>query len=233
MTLHQPARGEGYRVNVDAVLLAWFAGDGRRAKRVVDLGAGVGAVSLSLLYRGKADEVVLVDRDASLSSLSSANLEANGWSERGRVVCADVLDEAAVPRASADLVVCNPPYVAPGRGRTPRVAAGARVGTLAGFTVAARRVLGARGRAAFVYPAPELATLLAELRAAGLEPKRMCLVHASATDAARVALVLAMPAKRGGLVVDPPFIERDATGPSAALTTLLSARVRSPAADRA
>ena len=26
VTLHQPARGEGYRVNVDAILLAWFAG---------------------------------------------------------------------------------------------------------------------------------------------------------------------------------------------------------------
>src|SRR5262245_55763877 len=48
LTLFQPARG--YRVNIDALLLAAFAARGRRARRAIDLGAGVGAVGLSLLY---------------------------------------------------------------------------------------------------------------------------------------------------------------------------------------
>jgi tRNA1Val (adenine37-N6)-methyltransferase len=228
MALHQPARGDGYRVNVDALLLAWFAGDGRRAKRAVDLGAGVGAVALSLLYRERADEVLLVEKDEALSVLASKNLDANGWQDRGRALCADVTDSRALATGSADLVVCNPPYVAPGRGRVPRVGAGARVGALDGFTATARRLLGPRGRAAFVYPAQELSTLLAELRSAGLEAKRLCFVHANRAELARVALVLAMPGKRGGLVVAPPFIERDGNGPSAELSAILAPRAGEP-----
>jgi tRNA1Val (adenine37-N6)-methyltransferase len=206
---------------VDAVLLAWFAGEAKRSQHAVDLGAGVGAVALSLLHRGRASRVTLVERDQELAALAEKNLAANGWADRGRIACADVTDGDATGHGFADLVVCNPPYVAPGRGRVPRVGAGARVGDLASFTVAARRVLGARGRAAFVYPAQELATLLSELRHAGLEPKRLCLVHATQGEPARVALVLSAPAKKGGLVVAPPFIERDADGASAELRAVL------------
>ena len=239
MVLHQPARGQGYRVNVDAVLLAWFAGQARRSRHAVDLGAGVGAVALSLLYRGRVDAVTLVERDRELSALATKNLAANGWQGRGACVCADVTDMNALEQGFADLAICNPPYVPPGRGRAPKVAAGARVGELGSFTSAARRALGPRGRVAFVYPAHELTALFAELRNAGLEPKSLCFVHATRDDPARVALVLALPAKKGGLVVAPPFIERDGGRPSEGLLALLHPRddlpaagVRSRAADR-
>ena len=225
LTLYQPARGEGYRVNVDAVLLAGFAAEGRRARQAVDLGAGVGAVALSLLYRDHAEHVVLVEKDRELSSLSTKNLAANHWADRGRALSLEVEDIAGLDAAFADLVVCNPPYVAPGRGRLPRVTAASRVGSLPVFARAARHVLAARGRVAFVYPAAELVTLFDALQAAGLEPKRLRRVHAKPELPARVAMVLAMPAKRGGLVVLPPLIERDEHGPSAEVRALLAPAV--------
>jgi tRNA1Val (adenine37-N6)-methyltransferase len=221
LTIHQPARGEGYRVNVDAVLLAWFAGQERRARAAVDLGAGVGAVGLSLLHRDRAERVVFVEKDRALSDLSRENLSANGWGARGEVRCADVASSGAVVTGAADLVVCNPPYVAPGRGREPLVSKEARVGSLDHFVRAARLALGPRGRACFVYPAAELVTLTGALRDAGLEPKRLCFVHASEERPARVALVLAMPGKRGGLVVSPPLVERTGDRPSAELEAIL------------
>ncbi|HEY3668042.1 MAG TPA: hypothetical protein VGL19_18695, partial [Polyangiaceae bacterium] len=52
VSLRQPARG--YRVNVDAILLAAFAAQGRRAKLALDLGAGVGSVALGLHHLGAA-----------------------------------------------------------------------------------------------------------------------------------------------------------------------------------
>ena len=223
MALHQPARGEGYRVNVDAVLLAWFAGKERRANRAIDLGSGVGAVGLSLLYRDRAEHVLFVEQASLLARLCSENLEANGWTARGEACCADVSNDGArLAEARADLVVCNPPYVPIGRGRPPLVATTARMGELSVFTTAARRALGRRGRACFVYPAGELVTLLATLRASGLEAKRMCLVHSSEGAPARVVLLEAMPAKPGGLLVMPPFVERDEHGPSAAMTAVLA-----------
>jgi len=209
LTLHQPARGEGYRVNIDALHLAAFAGT-RRARRAVDLGAGVGAVALALLFARAVATVRLVESDRAAAELARANLAANGWIDRAEVDCADVTRAAHEHAGEADLVVSNPPYIEPGRGRAPAQPARARArsGSLASFTDAARRFLGRRGRACFVYPASELATLLALLRSAGLEPKRMRAVHAKATRPARVVLVEAQPGKHGGLVVEPPLFER-------------------------
>ncbi len=208
--LHQPARGEGYRVNVDALLLAAFAaGGGRRARTCVDLGAGVGAVALALLHAGAVERALLVEIDARAAELARRNLGENGWAARGEVVCADVAGAARDLGGRAQLVVCNPPYFAPGRGRpaSEPSRARARTGELAAFAGAARAFLGRRGRACFVYPAGELFALFTTLRAAGLEPKRLRAVHASAARPARVVLVEAQPGKPGGLVMEAPLIE--------------------------
>jgi tRNA1Val (adenine37-N6)-methyltransferase len=209
LTLRQPARGEGYRVNVDALHLASFAG-ARHARHAVDLGAGVGAVALALLFKRAVDHVRLVEIDPREADLARQNLADNGWTDRGEVVCADVMRAAHEYSGEADLVVSNPPYIEPGRGRAPLHAsrARARSGKLAAFTGAARHFLGRRGRVCFVYPAPELGTLFSLLRAAGLEPKRMRAVHAAANRPARVVLVEAQPGKPGGLVIEAPLVER-------------------------
>src|SRR5437763_1883793 len=84
--------------------------------------------SLSILHLGAAARVTLIEIDPGCSALATLNAEANGWTDRTDVVTADVRAAAAAQRGTADLVVCNPPYVAPGRGRVPLVARGAKVG---------------------------------------------------------------------------------------------------------
>lgn len=206
MTLVQPARGVGYRVNADALLLAHFAG---RARGVtMDLGAGVGAVALVLLATGAVQSAVLVDDDELACELARQNAAANGFGERARIVCEDVLSAARKHRASASLIVCNPPYSEPGTSRLPKGDARARIGSLERFARAAREALAPRGRACFVYPATDLARLLSTLSARGLHAKRLRLVHATAGHPARVALVEARAAKPGGLAIAPPLIER-------------------------
>lgn len=216
VALAQPARG--YRVNVDAVLLAAFAAGAlgvaagarprRRARMMLDLGAGVGGVALTALALGAAERATLVELEERYATLARENVRANGLEDRAEVIFADV--RAATKRLAglADLVVANPPYVAPGRGR-PAAAerAGARSGSLDAFLDAARTGLGARGRVCLVYPAIETTTLLGGLRARGLEPKRLALVHAKPDAAARVVLVEALAGKAGGLVVAPPVVE--------------------------
>jgi tRNA1Val (adenine37-N6)-methyltransferase len=222
LVLAQPARGQGYRVNVDALLLAAFAARGHRARLAVDLGAGSGAVGLSLLYFDAADRVVFVEIDALASEAARANLEANGWKDRGVVLSCDA---RVVPQETgADLVVCNPPYMAPGRGRPPKrpETARARSGELSLFTRAARGAMGRRARACFVYPAGEVVALWSALRETGLEPKRARAVHADATTPARIVLVEARPAKPGGLTIEPPLVERDARGYAGELRSLLA-----------
>lgn len=204
VTLHQPAKKAGYRVNVDAYLLADFAGAPRRVRHAIDLGSGVGAVGLSLLQSDRAERVTFVDIDSDLLVLAARNIEDNGFVHRADIIHADVAKARA---SAADLVVCNPPYVEPGRGRAPSPSvARAKQGSLSVFLDATRRVMGRRARACFVYPAIECTTLFTELRKRGLEPKRVRFVHARSSAPARIVLVECCAAKPGGLVVLPPLL---------------------------
>ena len=209
LELDQPARGEGYRVNVDALHLARFARrEGRIAKHAVDLGSGVGTVGLLLLRAGGAARVTLVEREPSMVALCRSNVARNGVSGEARVLEGDVTNPELLLDARADLVVSNPPFSPEGRGRVPRDAVRhAKVGPLEPFVVLARRALAPRGRACFVYPATETVRLFSTLRASGLEPKRIAFVHARLALPARIVLVEALPGKPGGLVVEPPWTD--------------------------
>jgi tRNA1Val (adenine37-N6)-methyltransferase len=215
IVLFQPERGTGYRTNVDALLLAGFAAAPPPASRrpsarpvAYDLGAGVGAVGLSLLRLGAARHVVFVEIDESPAAMARRNLDANGWSGQGEVVHGDVRDVALNRPGEAELVVCNPPYVGPGRGQVSPSEARARVGELSTFVQAARQLAGRRARVCFIYPAAELVTLVSTLQSHGLHAKRLRLVHGTPTSPARVALVEARAGRAGGLSVLPPLVER-------------------------
>ncbi len=207
LSLAQPA--SGYRVNVDAFWLAAFAAaGGRPARHVVDLGAGIGTVGLTLLLAG-ATHATLVEPDPELAALATEN--AGAFAARATVVDHDV--RAPAPKALlgvADLVVCNPPYGVTGRSR-PAALRHARArqgepGLLSAFARTTRAVLGPGGRACFVYPPSELSTLLAALDSTGLPVKRLRLVHPLPGRAASVALVEVKPARPGGTRVEPPFV---------------------------
>lgn len=208
VSLRQPRRG--YRVNVDSLLLAAFAAEGRIAPLVVDLGAGVGAVGLVLVAVGAARSAALVEADADSVMLARQNLTAN--ETRGAAYVCE-LGRQRLPAelvGRADLVVSNPPFFVPAGGTPARHAAArrARSGLLEPFVHAAQSALsGPRGRAAFCYPAATLPELLQAAESAGLVPKRLRFVHARADGVARLALVELRRAKPGGLVVLPPLVE--------------------------
>lgn len=106
--LLQPARG--YRVAVDAVLLA-AAADAAPAARILDLGAGVGAVGLCLAARLPGCSVVGIEVQAALAALAERNAALNGMSDRLRTLVHD-LAEPLPEIGSFDHVVTNPPYLA-------------------------------------------------------------------------------------------------------------------------
>ena len=123
--LWQPARG--YRAGIDAVFLAAAAQpqNGRAELRILDAGAGVGAVGLLAAHRLEklADvHVTLLERNPDLASIAQRNADENGVNQRARVVCADFIGPAAALQAegiacdSFDLVLSNPPYHVDQRG---------------------------------------------------------------------------------------------------------------------
>ncbi len=196
----------GYRVNIDSLLLVDFAGQ-RRVERLIDLGAGVGAISLLALARGVARRALLVGADAALVSLARENLRLAGF--EGEVRELD-LARAKLRESAAPLVVCNPPYFPAHSHRAAQTPAraSARRGRLRPFLVAASGALARKtGRALFSYPAPQLPELLQQAEQVGLVAKRLRFVHARVDQPARLALIELRVARAGGLCVEPPLIE--------------------------
>jgi tRNA1(Val) A37 N6-methylase TrmN6 len=178
VTLFQPAHGAGYRANVDAILLAAFAADGgRRSWLAIDLGAGVGAVGLTLFFLQVAERIQFVEKTSFWRSSAGATYKAEPMGRPGgrsdlrprRVA----RQRGARHRARLTLVVANPPYVAPERdGRSPRIWVGGRTPRRTPrqtrpFRSRRGAVLGRRGRACFVHPAHALLELTTLARQSG------------------------------------------------------------------
>jgi len=106
--LLQPAKG--YRVAVDAVLLA-AAVEAAPGQRILDLGAGVGAVGLCLVARIPGCTVTGVELQPPLAELARRNARLNGVADRLSIVVHDVA-EPLPTLETFDHVVSNPPYLA-------------------------------------------------------------------------------------------------------------------------
>jgi tRNA1(Val) A37 N6-methylase TrmN6 len=174
LRLRQPIAG--HRVGADAVLLAAAAGP--PAGRLVDVGAGVGAVGLALLQRWPEAQGDLVEIDPELAALARDNAALNGLAARARVVVADALRpasrrEAGLADGAADLVVANPPFfdpaevrASPDAGRARAHVAAARRGAaspLAAWIVACLALLAPGGRFVMIHRAEALAAILAAI----------------------------------------------------------------------
>ncbi len=172
LALLQPKRG--HRVGTDAALLA--AAAGARRDRIVDVGAGVGAVGLALAQRSGSASVDLIEIDPGLAALAERNAALNGLHARARVLRLDILDarkrrEAGLAQ-SADCVVTNPPFfepkavrVSPDEGRArahvlPRAETGA---SLADWISASIAMLAPGGRFVMIHRPDALPLILAAI----------------------------------------------------------------------
>ena len=215
LTLRQSRAG--HRVGLDAVLLA-AAARGPAPRRIVDVGAGVGSVGLSLARHYPGAEVDLVEIDPDIAALAHANAGANGLV--ARVVVTDVLTPPARRAAglvdgAADLVATNPPYYDAATARISPDPARARAHALAAplsdWLRASLALLAPGGRFAMIHRAdalPEIyAGLARRLGAVAVRP-----VHPRAdSDAIRV-LVTGVKGSRAPARLLPALVLHEADG---------------------
>jgi tRNA1(Val) A37 N6-methylase TrmN6 len=211
-------RRDGYRFNLDSVLVAAFAlsgRDGARALDVVDVGTGCGVVALLVKSRRPAWRVAGLELQPGLHDLARRNAALNGLD----VAMAQV-DARALPGAmhgAFDLAVSNPPYFDAGAGlpcddgerHLARQDEALRPHELAGALSALLRPGGA---ACVVYPAARLTALLEALLSARLAPTRLRFVHPTLLAPAGHVLVEARPRSRRPLVVEPPLVVHAPSG---------------------
>jgi tRNA1(Val) A37 N6-methylase TrmN6 len=103
--------GRGYRVAVDAVLLA-AAVEADPGDRVLDLGAGVGAVGFCLVARVSDCTVVGIELQPALAELAQRNARLNNVGDRVQTLVHDLARPLPDSLGSFDRVVTNPPYLA-------------------------------------------------------------------------------------------------------------------------
>ncbi len=203
-------RHRAHRLTTDSVLLVDFVLPHiKRGFSVADLGTGTGAIPLMLAHRTDAAAITGVEIDPDLAEYARENVQENNLAGRVEIIEGDLrLVSRDMKEGAFDLVVSNPPYVKKGAGRVSpypsrATARSEQACTMAELVTTASRLVGKKGRIAFVYPAGRLPEMLSEIERAGLRAARLKFVHTGAGKEAKLFLI---EAGRGGgeLVVEEP-----------------------------
>ena len=204
-----------FKLGQDSVLLSAFARP-RRFARVLDLGAGTGALTL-LAWRDDLRMTGLELQEGAAELFRRSVVENK--LDNVTVLTGDLRQiRTFLPHGSMDYVLCNPPYFRRGSGKVSRLDAHAMARTdgeaaIEDVAVAASYVLGSGGKCAMVFRPERLIPLIAALQRVRLMPKRLRFVHQTAKKAPSAVLI---ECRKGGaadgMVVEPPLLVQDANG---------------------
>lgn len=155
----------GHRFSTDDLVTSWRAAAAAPgARRLLDIGCGIGSVGLTLLWRlGNPPDATLVGVEAQEESaaLARRTVRLAGLADRVRILDGDLRDPGVLPGdASFELITGSPPYIPVGKGVISPVPqrAGARIelrGSVFDYCAAARRWLAPGGRFVFVMAAAD------------------------------------------------------------------------------
>ncbi len=105
---------DGYRASTDAVFLSSTLDKNnvKKGDKILDVGAGTGAISLCLASRLKEKEVEIlgVDIQEELVDLSNFSAKSNGFDGFLRYQNIDIREKNALKGGNFDFVITNPPY---------------------------------------------------------------------------------------------------------------------------
>ena len=172
-----------YRFTSDAVLLSRFA-TVKKGDVVADFCSGSGIVGLHLFALNPAlpTSVTLFEMQTPLYELSVKSIEINGMQEKFSAVNTRLQDIGNEWAGKFSLIVCNPPYMPKDGGfkdKDEHVAMCKAELTLSlkELVATASKCLKYGGRFALVHRADRLADVVCELRAHGIEPKRLQFIY--------------------------------------------------------
>lgn len=204
----------GYRFSIDAVLLAYFA-DPRSGNKVLDLGTGCGIIPLILAYRQPNIAIYGVEVQTELAGLAVSNVRENQLEDRITVFCTDMkLLRPVMTAGLVDLVVCNPPFRRQGSGRinpdAQRAVARHEIKVNLGDIIqTSHRMLRTAGRLVLIYTAGRLTDILTRMRADGIEPKFIRMIHSRRDTEATLILIEGVKGGRPDLKIAPPLVIYD------------------------
>lgn len=105
-TIHQDRCG--MKVSTDACIQGAWAPIELHVKRVLDIGAGTGLLSLMLTQRNSGIITDAIELDAAAAEQAKENVAVSPWAGRINVIQGDVNNYPFA--AKYDMVICNPPF---------------------------------------------------------------------------------------------------------------------------
>jgi tRNA1Val (adenine37-N6)-methyltransferase len=223
-------RRRGHRYSLDDVITADEAVRAcPSARRVLDLGTGIGSVLLMVAWRLPGATLAGVEAQEGSLALARRNVARNGLDGRVTLMHGDLRDatwQAAQAGAPFDLVVGTPPYFPPGTATPSPDSQRAHArhelrGGVEDYLGAAGRLVASGGRVVVCAAAQRPARVTDGARAAGLVPlRRLDVVPRAGQGALFAVWTLARAVDEPAVPLDavvpvdvrPPFVARDATG---------------------
>lgn len=220
-------RKHGHRYSIDDVATAWEAAHAApHASRLLDLGTGLGSVSISLAHAYPEARIVGVEAEAIAFALLEKNVARNALSFRLRIEHFDLRNDARIDALVSeegrfDLVTGTPPYFLPHEATAPpdRQKAHARIelrGGVEAYLHAAARAVKPEGTVVICASVRQSARLRQAAQETALHVlAERAIVPREGRDAL-FELVTLSPTMRPQ-VTHPPFVARDAGGARTAM----------------
>jgi tRNA1Val (adenine37-N6)-methyltransferase len=198
---------KAYRFSIDPLLLANFV-KLKKYESLLDVGTGCGIIPIYMAKRGYVNKLVGIEVQDDLYGLAVRNKQLNACSN-AHFVKGDVKTSGR-ELGHFHVLVSNPPYVRERTGRkspgTSRLIARHESALDLGSLVSiASSLLETGGRLYLIYPAKRLAEVIHETKSAGLEPKRLRLVHSRPGEQATLSLIECMKGGGVDLKVEAPL----------------------------
>ena len=198
-----------FKLSQDSVVLSAFARL-RRGERMLDLGCGIGVLTMLMLLRSPGGRAVGLELQPGAADLARENLALCRLEDRGEIRTGDLRELPGTLCDAFEVCISNPPYFDPGRGfvspRAELAAARSEQGASIGEVCrGAGRALRWGGRFYLCYPPQRLVALFAALTDSRLEPKTLRLVYPDEGKEPCLALVEARKGGGAGLRVMPPL----------------------------
>ena len=206
MFLYQPTKGYAY--NSDSIFLYQFIKRFTPQGNLLDVGCGVGIISL-LLSRDFSLETTIIDKQKIMLQYAKNNYQLNGLESQSYEDDFLLWGETM----QFDTIVSNPPFydscVTQSENTHLNMARYAHHLPIDDFVKKVKRHLKPRGRFIFCYDAKQVDRLLFALIANKINPEVMRFVHAKEERASKLVMISARANSRAMMTILPPLIVFD------------------------
>lgn len=206
MFLYQPTLG--YCYNSDSIFLYQFISKFKPKGKLLDVGCGVGIISL-LLSRDFRLETHIIDKQEVMLNYAKHNFRLNNVETEAYLGAFQDFQTSK----RFDMIVSNPPFydtaVMQSENTHLNIARYAQHLPIEDFISKVKSILKPRGYFIFCYDAKQVDILLSVLREKGINPETMQFVHSKIDKESKLVMISARVGSKSMMKILPPYIVLD------------------------